>query len=109
MRFRLLWAFSTILLAVVDADNHSFLHRDVGTGGDDAFLLRTNLLRPNSRCGPLNEAQCVSNYRLSKARPVVENAFGLLVSTSRISQEAIPLAVETTDVARPDFRITSSK
>lgn len=66
--------------------------------GDDAFPLRTNLLKPYSRCGPLNHTQQVFNYRLSRARRVVENAFGILVAKFRIFEKPIPLAVETTEL-----------
>ena len=65
--------------------------------GDDAFPLRPNLLKPYSRCGALNHTQTVFNYRLSRARRVVENAFGLLVARFRIFERPIPLSVETTE------------
>lgn len=64
---------------------------------DDAFPLRTNILKPFSRCGPLTETRKIFNYRLSRARRVVENTFGILVSKFRIFEKPIPLSIETTE------------
>lgn len=64
---------------------------------DDAFPLRTNILKPFSRYGPLTETRKIFNYILSRARRVVENTFGILVSKFRIFEKPIPLSIETTE------------
>lgn len=49
--------------------------------GDDAFPLKTYLLKPFSNV-TLSKEQKVFNYLLSRARRIVENAFGILVVDS---------------------------
>lgn len=64
---------------------------------DDAFPLRTNILKPYSRIGLLSHKQKIFNNRLSRARCIVENAFGILVSRFRIFEKPISTFLDKID------------
>lgn len=51
--------------------------------GDDAFPLKRNLIKPYSKF-KLSKEHKLFNYRLSRARRIVENPFGILASRFRI-------------------------
>jgi len=54
---------------------------------DEAFPLEKYLMRPFPRnARRLGEAEIIFNYRLSRSRNTVENAFGILANTWRIYQ-----------------------
>nr|XP_039250079.1 putative nuclease HARBI1 [Styela clava] len=80
---------STILEGMIEPLPHVFL-------GDEAFPLKTNLMRPFPGTG-LSRRSRIFNYRLSRARRVVENAFGIMVSRFRIFRRPICVSPARTD------------
>ncbi|XP_060780515.1 putative nuclease HARBI1 [Neoarius graeffei] len=69
--------------------------------GDDAFVLRAYMMKPYSLRG-LSQEERIFNYRLSRARRVVENAFGILANrfqvilgTMQHKPETVKLIVKT--------------
>lgn len=64
--------------------------------GDEGFQLSKNFMRPHS--GRLLEPRKrIFNYRLSRARNTIENAFGILASRWRVFRKPIGFLPETVD------------
>ncbi|XP_060536140.1 uncharacterized protein LOC132708052 isoform X2 [Cylas formicarius] len=64
--------------------------------GDDAFSFRNIFLKPFSQ-KELNRERRIFNYSLSRARRVIENAFGIMVARFRIFHTAINFKIENID------------
>ena len=56
--------------------------------GDEAFPLRTHLMKPYPR-DVLDIKERIFNYRLSRARRIIENTFGILAARCRIFRKPI--------------------
>ncbi|XP_069680511.1 uncharacterized protein [Periplaneta americana] len=66
--------------------------------GDEAFPLKRYLMRPFPRDQVHNnEPKSVFNYRLSRARRIVENTFGILVSQWGVYEKPFRCRVELVD------------
>ena len=61
---------------------------------DDVFSLKTWLMKPYGRT-MLTRGEKIANYRISRSRRVVENAFGILVSRFKVMMTTIELPTET--------------
>nr|CAI5825561.1 unnamed protein product [Callosobruchus analis] len=116
---------SIVIMAVVD-DDYCFMYTNIGANGrcsdggvfqncsifrdlennmlpnngffvgDDAFPLKPYLLKPYKH-SPLTYEQKIFNYRLSRARRIVQNAFGILASRFRIFRTSISTNLTVTD------------
>nr|CAI5824359.1 unnamed protein product [Callosobruchus analis] len=59
--------------------------------GDDAFALNENVMKPFAGVHQKGSAERIFNYRLSRARRVVENAFGILSAVFRVLRKPLLL------------------
>lgn len=66
--------------------------------GDEAFALSENLMRPFSGTFEKGSRQRIFNYRLSRARRVVENAFGIMASVFRVLRKPMLSEPEKAEV-----------
>lgn len=62
---------------------------------DDAFALKPNILKPHSS-RDLTGLQRIFNYRLSRARRVIENVFGVMSARFRVLRSPISLDANKT-------------
>lgn len=62
--------------------------------GDEAFALRPDFMKPYAQ-KDLNHEKRIFNYRLSRARRIIENVFGIMASRFRIFHTTISLKIET--------------
>lgn len=62
---------------------------------DDAFALQKNIMKPYALRG-LTMVQRVFNYRLSHARRIIENVFGIMSARFRVLRKPIYLDAEKT-------------
>ncbi|KAF2891356.1 hypothetical protein ILUMI_14817 [Ignelater luminosus] len=63
--------------------------------GDAAFPLSEHIMKPYSGIHPNGSTKRIFNYRLSRARRVVENAFGILSNVFRVLRKPMLLQPET--------------
>lgn len=66
--------------------------------GDQAFALTDNTMKPYSGLHPKGSKERIFNYRLSRARRVSENAFGILSSVFRVLRKPLLLEPEKAEV-----------
>lgn len=65
---------------------------------DSAFSMSENIMKPFAGVHPKGSKERVFNYRLSRARRVVENAFGILASVFRVFRKPMLLQPEKVQV-----------
>lgn len=65
--------------------------------GDESFPLKKYLMRPYARKNLVGDEQRIFNYRLSRARRIVENAFGILVALWRVLHNPLGMKVENAE------------
>lgn len=68
------------------------------TVADDAFPLKDNIIKPYSGNHPRGTRERVFNYRLSRARRIVENVFGILSARFRVLRKPILLEPEKAEI-----------
>ena len=63
---------------------------------DDAFPLRHNMVKPYAETN-LDIRKLVANYRISRARRVIENSFGILAARFRVFRRPIHAKLDATE------------
>lgn len=96
---------SDLKLVIDNADKYFPKEKTIGNGrrlpyvivGDDAFPLQKHIMKPYSTSTNVKEKQ-IFNLRLSRARHVVEHAFGIMSNRFRIFQHKMNLSVEKVEL-----------
>lgn len=65
---------------------------------DEAFSLNDNLIKSYSGIYPKGSKERIFNYRLSRCRRVVENAFGIISSVFRMLRKSMLLQSEKAEL-----------
>ncbi|XP_046686038.1 putative nuclease HARBI1 [Homalodisca vitripennis] len=65
--------------------------------GDEAFPLKENLMKPYPNKGITHDEK-IFNYRMCRARRVVENAFGILATRFRVLLSTMNVSVERAEI-----------
>lgn len=84
------------MLDLQKLESNTFIAQGGVIVGDAAFSLKQYLMTPYPG-KKLNFEEKIYNYRLSRARRIVENAFGILVNRFRIFEKAISTKLGTVD------------
>lgn len=61
---------------------------------DDAFALSSNIMKPFPGVHEKGSVARIFNYRLSRARRIVENVFGIMAAVFRVFRKPMPLEPE---------------
>lgn len=97
MEEQMMLPFSKIIYAALeDVKNRLNFPKDVVLVADDAFPLRTYILKPFGRSTNLSRKQKFFNYRLSRARRI-KNSFGILVSRFNVFERPIAVGITKVD------------
>lgn len=65
---------------------------------DSAFALSENVMKPYSGDHAAGSSRRIYNYRLSRARRVVENAFGIISAVFRVLRKPMLLQPDTAEL-----------
>jgi hypothetical protein len=66
--------------------------------GDEAFALTEYMMKPYPGLNPKGSKERIYNYRISRARRIVENVFGVVSSSFRVLRKAVLLEPEKAEL-----------